>query len=240
MNVSVVIPTFNYAHFLSDAIESVLFQSAAAYLDKIFIIDDGSTDNTTDVIRRYSKLYPFIKHIQTEHRGASSARNLGIAQCESPLVAFLDADDIWLSKKLEIQLSYFSMNPELQLCTCQGLNFCNDKDIGNLSIANKKDDTNQASDIPLPSGWVAKRALFSEFGLFDDTLTIAHDFELFLRFTRQQVQWNAITQVLYHRRVHDNNISRDHRRNRMEIFQVLGERRFGDKESIVTMKRKNI
>ena len=132
------------------------------------------------------------------------------------------------------------MNPELQLCTCQGLNFCNDKDIGNLSIANKKDDTNQASDIPLPSGWVAKRALFSEFGLFDDTLTIAHDFELFLRFTRQQVQWNAITQVLYHRRVHDNNISRDHRRNRMEIFQVLGERRFGDKESIVTMKRKNI
>ncbi len=107
MKVSVIIPTYNYGKYLQESLSSVLKQTYSAF--EIIIIDDGSTDNTQDFIQPYLS-NPTVKYIKTENTGVSSARNTGIKLAKSPLIAFLDADDIWHYDKLEKQLPLFK-NP---------------------------------------------------------------------------------------------------------------------------------
>jgi len=100
--VSVVIPTFNCAQFIIEAIESVLNQTYKNY--EIIVVNDGSTDNTEEVLSSYLKK---IKYIRQENGGPSKARNNGINNSKGEYIAFLDADDIWLPTKLKYQLDFF-------------------------------------------------------------------------------------------------------------------------------------
>lgn len=93
---TVVVPTYNSARFLPDAIESVLDQTLAPC--EVIVVDDGSQDNTPAVLARYSR---WITAIRQENRGVSASRNLGLDLAHGDWVAFLDADDIWLPAKLE-------------------------------------------------------------------------------------------------------------------------------------------
>src|SRR5262245_39591868 len=102
--VSVVIATRNYGHFLAGAIESVLKQTWTDL--ELLVIDDGSTDNTNDVVQ------PFlsdkrVRYHRTDGLGQSRAKNLGIQLSQAPLIAFLDGDDAWLPLKLDRQLHLF-------------------------------------------------------------------------------------------------------------------------------------
>ncbi|MGB4270042.1 MAG: glycosyltransferase family A protein, partial [Spirochaetota bacterium] len=92
---SVVIPTFNRAHLITRAVESVLMQKFTDY--ECLVIDDGSTDNTFQVLSPYTKQ---IQYIYTQHAGVSKARNRGIQQAQGEWIAFLDSDDMWLPEKL--------------------------------------------------------------------------------------------------------------------------------------------
>ena len=103
MKISVIIPTFNRKVFICEAIKSVLNQT---YKDwELLIIDDGSTDNTKSIIDKYSQSNPHIKYFYQENGGQGSARNLGVKVAAGNWVAFLDHDDIWLPKKLELYIS---------------------------------------------------------------------------------------------------------------------------------------
>ena len=104
MRVSVIIPTYNYAHFLPECIDSVLAQTVLP--DEIVIVDDGSTDNTPEIIKPYLS-HSLIKYIRTENSGVSSARNLAIMEASGDLIGILDSDDKWRSDKLELQLPLF-------------------------------------------------------------------------------------------------------------------------------------
>lgn len=102
--VSIVIPTYNSAPFIKESVESALGQN---YSNKeIIVVDDGSTDNTREILFRYTKNKK-IKCIHQKRSGAAAARNTGIRQATGEFVAFLDADDIWLPEKLEKQLPLF-------------------------------------------------------------------------------------------------------------------------------------
>ncbi|MBX3394969.1 MAG: glycosyltransferase family 2 protein [Phycisphaerae bacterium] len=105
--VSVIIPTYNSAATLPDAIESVLNQTYAP--DEIIIVDDGSTDDTQGVCRRFPES---VRCIRQENAGASVARNSGAAASCGDLLAFLDADDVWEPQKLELQVTAMLQNPE--------------------------------------------------------------------------------------------------------------------------------
>ena len=105
--ISVVIPAFNVGKFIARTLDSVLAQTRAA--DEIIVVDDGSTDNTAEVVRSYGTKVNFI---QQDNAGASTARNTGIKAAQSEWVAFLDGDDEWLPEKLEVQLSLPERNPE--------------------------------------------------------------------------------------------------------------------------------
>ena len=110
LKVSAVIPCYNYGRFLGEAIESVLSQTFSAH--EIIVVDDGSTDGTPEVARRYGEK---IRYHRTENRGVSAARNAGIALAEGDLIAFLDADDRWLPNKLECQVPVFDGTPGVGL-----------------------------------------------------------------------------------------------------------------------------
>jgi glycosyltransferase involved in cell wall biosynthesis len=103
-----VIPSYNAGRYIGRAIDSVLAQTVAA--DEIIVVDDGSTDNTADVVTAYGST---IKYIRQDNAGASVARNTGIEAATSEWIAFLDADDEFLPDKLRLQIEHLRRNPDL-------------------------------------------------------------------------------------------------------------------------------
>jgi glycosyltransferase involved in cell wall biosynthesis len=104
--VSVVIPCFNQAHFLHEAIESVAAQSYL--LHEIIVVDDGSTDNTATV----AASYPRVRCVRQRNQGLAAARNTGFLESTGEFLVFLDADDLLLPEALEIGLKYLNEHPE--------------------------------------------------------------------------------------------------------------------------------
>lgn len=110
--ISVIIPAFNRGHTLPRALDSVRAQTRAA--DEILIVDDGSTDNTAEVLTAF----PRVHCIRQENRGVSAARNTGIRAATGDWLAFLDSDDEWRPRKLELQVHALSSSPESRIVHC--------------------------------------------------------------------------------------------------------------------------
>ena len=106
--VSVVIPTFNRARWLGDAIRSVLQQSHPAL--QILVVDDGSTDHTKELCAQFASR---VRRIPQEHAGAAVARNRGLQEVRGEYVAFLDSDDLWEPRKLETHLAVHRALPQV-------------------------------------------------------------------------------------------------------------------------------
>ena len=114
MKVSVVIPAYNRAHCIQNAINSVIAQTYPP--KEIIIVDDGSTDNLQEIIDSYSaSQLRLVKH-QT-NKGASQARNTGIEQAKGDYIAFLDSDDTWCPNKLEAQVAFMKQHNLEASCT---------------------------------------------------------------------------------------------------------------------------
>ena len=111
--VSVVIPAYNHARYLPAAIDSALAQTYAPV--EVIVVDDGSTDDTPRVLAAYGDR---IRVIRQANQGAGAARNAGLAASRGEYVAFLDSDDIWLPRKLELQMGRFDADPALGLVHC--------------------------------------------------------------------------------------------------------------------------
>ncbi|MHB9156226.1 MAG: glycosyltransferase family 2 protein, partial [Endomicrobiales bacterium] len=112
--VSVIIPAYNNGIYLPESIESVLKQTYQDF--EILVIDDGSTDKTRETAERYAREYPHrVRYAYQENRGAGAARNKGLTQAKGEYLAFLDADDRWLSTKLEKQVHLLDSRPDIGL-----------------------------------------------------------------------------------------------------------------------------
>ena len=112
--VSVITIFLDEQKFIGEAVESVLAQSYDNW--ELLLVDDGSTDESTDIALRYAERYPekvrYLEHPGHENRGRSATRNLGIANAKGEYIAFLDADDVWLPHKLEQQVEILESHPE--------------------------------------------------------------------------------------------------------------------------------
>jgi glycosyltransferase involved in cell wall biosynthesis len=180
--VSVVIPTYNYGRFIAGAVESVLAQT---YQDReIIVIDDGSTDDTQARVEPYTDR---IRYIRQQNQGCSAARNTGIQAAKGDWLAFLDADDLWHPRKLEIQMAYLARHPDIALLAADNLMDLSEgwPAIGvNLdppAVAVRLEDIVIRSRF-VPSSVVARKDCFHKLGLFDAALRSAEDRDMWIRF----------------------------------------------------------
>ncbi|MBW2252437.1 MAG: glycosyltransferase family 2 protein, partial [Deltaproteobacteria bacterium] len=114
--VTVIIPTYNRGWILKEAIDSVLSQDFEDF--ELIVVDDGSTDNTCDILDGYAR---DIIVLRQDNRGVSAARNAGIAFASGHFIAFLDSDDLWLPGKLSMQIDFFDSNPDALICQTEEL-----------------------------------------------------------------------------------------------------------------------
>jgi len=171
---SVVIPTFNRATLLPRAIESVLAQTFLP--SEIIVVDDGSTDNTKELVLNY----PQVTYIYKENRGVSSARNEGIRRAKFEYIAFLDSDDTWHSEKMYSQLqsdALVSYTDEVWIRDKQSIKI--------PKKFRKNSPTTFESEIHFcniaPSSVVIHRKVFEKVGIFDTSLEVCEDYDLWLR-----------------------------------------------------------
>ena len=107
--VSAIIPTYNRAHLIGDAVDSILGQTVGAA--EVIVVDDGSTDDTEAIVARYRNA---IRYRRIENSGPGVARNVGVSMARSPWIAFCDSDDVWLPTKQERQLRLHALCPEVE------------------------------------------------------------------------------------------------------------------------------
>ncbi|MET0091496.1 MAG: glycosyltransferase family 2 protein [Candidatus Thiodiazotropha sp.] len=131
MKVSVIVPCLNYAVYIPDSVGSVLSQSHDNL--ELILVDDGSTDNTSEIAKSIKD--PRFQYVRIDTSGASVARNTGIEMASGDFIAFLDADDIWIENKLEMQLKLFEEDPELDLVFSDLKRFSSDGDLPKSQFA---------------------------------------------------------------------------------------------------------
>lgn len=186
--VSVVIPTFNRAHLLLRAVQSVLNQTFTDF--ELIIVDDASTDNTQEVVESFGDLrIRYIKHEQNKGGGAS--RNTGIEAARGEFIAFLDSDDEWMPTKLEIQVAALSQaGPEVGFVIC-GMRSLSTMD--GLSYSSEKIATAQGnivSDLLEGTvrwhlcGLMARTSKVMAIGGFDPLLASAQDWDFIFRLSQ--------------------------------------------------------
>ena len=182
MNVSVVIPCFNRIKTLSRSIDSVVNQTYKP--SEIIIVDDGSTDGTRDFILNS---YPNIKYFFQPKKGVSSARNKGIRESSSDWVAFLDSDDEWLPQKLEKQINQLGKHSEIFISHTNEIWIRNGVRVNQMKkhqkyggyIFDKCLDICRIS----PSSVLIHKKVLKDVGVFDETLQVCEDYDLWLRIT---------------------------------------------------------
>ena len=115
--ISVVTPTYNRADFIIEAVESVIEQTYENW--EMIIVDDGSKDDTRTVLQPYLDKYSAIKYFYQDNQGQSVARNRGIKESQGDYICFLDSDNKWLPKKLELSVDAAVKNPDIDVFLCR-------------------------------------------------------------------------------------------------------------------------
>jgi glycosyltransferase involved in cell wall biosynthesis len=174
LSVSIIIPVYNGARFLAEAIESIYRQYYEPI--EIIIVDDGSTDETPNLI---AHLGQDIHYIRQPNQGPAAARNRGLKLANGELIAFLDADDLWPDEKLISQAGYLTVNPSIQFV--QGL-------IQEIRLENRFDDSKMTQpQISKPyfnvnlGSFLFRRTVFDAIGSFDETLRQGEDMDFVIR-----------------------------------------------------------
>jgi glycosyltransferase involved in cell wall biosynthesis len=178
--VSVIIPTCNRGWVLQEAIDSVLAQDFEDF--ELIVVDDGSTDNTGEMLDSYEQDLIVIRQ---SNRGVSAARNRGIAEAAGLLIAFLDSDDLWLPRKLSRQVDFFNSNPDAVINQTEEIWIRNGVRVNPRTRHHKFSgmifERSLALCLVSPSAVMMKRSLFDEIGLFDEDLPACEDYDLWLR-----------------------------------------------------------
>lgn len=183
-SISVIIPCYNGERFLSEAIESVLEQSLPA--QEIIVVDDGSTDATKQVAMRY----PQVRYIYQVKQGVSAARNLGLRMSQGKYIVFLDHDDRLLPSALEVGVHYLTQFPEAGFAfgRCRNIDAQGQliEDSSRSILARPYEhpiypNILKGNSVHPPARHLFQRTVFDVVGEFDTSLTVAEDYDMYLR-----------------------------------------------------------
>jgi GT2 family glycosyltransferase len=178
--VSVIIPTYNRAALVPEAVSSVLRQQFAG--QEIIVVDDGSDDDTR---QQLLPVLSRIHYVRQEHAGVSTARNTGIGLARGEWLAFLDSDDLWQPDKLPRQMEYLAKHPDLRICQTQEIWMRNGLRWNPKNYHQKPSghcfDALLERCLVSPSAVVLHRSLMEEVGGFDEDLPACEDYDMWLR-----------------------------------------------------------
>jgi glycosyltransferase involved in cell wall biosynthesis len=205
--VSVIIPTYNRGWIVKEAIDSVLEQDFHDY--ELIVVDDGSVDNTTTILKAYAQK---ITVLRQANQGVSAARNHGMATASGRLISFLDSDDLWLPRKLSMQVKFFDDHPEAVINQTQ------ERWIRNGVRVNPKKRHHKFSGMIFerslalclvsPSAVMIKKSLFNTVGIFDESLPACEDYDLWLRISCRYPVHLIETPLIIKRGGHDDQLSK--------------------------------
>jgi glycosyl transferase family 2 len=211
--VSVIIPVWNAAAFIGQTVKSVLAQTFRDY--ELFIVNDGSPD-TAELEAALLPYRDSLKYLPERHRGAAAARNAALRVATGTYVAFLDADDLWLPNYLEEQIAFLSARPDVDLV------YADAKLTGDSPLAGRTFMETAPSRGPvtlksllslrchvIASGVVVRRSAVMDVGMFDESISRGHDFDLWVRLARRGARMAYQRRVLLQRHIHDSNLSGD-------------------------------
>lgn len=205
-------PAYNSSKYISETIDSIIHQTHKDW--ELIIINDGSTDNTFDIIETYAKNNEKIKIFTVQNSGVSAARNFGVDQSKYNWLAFCDSDDLWLSNKLEKQCEFIEENPDVGLVASA---FWNMGSLGNKGQKVKNDKPNTIEEFhkmnlqgvvfrPRTSTVVVSKDIFNSVGGFNHTLTVSEDTDLFDRIAQKTI-CICLPEPLMYYRLHTSSLS---------------------------------
>jgi glycosyltransferase involved in cell wall biosynthesis len=198
--VSVVVPTRDSGRFLAETLDSVAVQTLADH--EILVVDAGSTDDTREIAGRYSK----ARVISQQSAGLSGAWNEGIAAARGELVAFLDSDDLWHPRKLELQAAYLAGHPDIELVATRMRFFLSPGEV--LPPAFRRPGLLDGEHSSLfPGNLLVRTRLFEAVGGFDPALAVAGDMDWFARIQDRRIATHVLPETLYFKRLHTANLS---------------------------------
>lgn len=178
LRIAAIIPTYKRAALVSRSIDSVLAQTRP--VDEVIVVDDGSPDNTAEVVAAYGDR---VRYVRQNNGGLSAARNTGVRVSTCDWVAFLDDDDEWLPNKIEKQIEALEQTPDAVLCYtslwCHGID-------GVIAELRPNPPNRLFPDIRLktpftPISVMVRKDVFNEVGGFNETLKCVEDWEFFIR-----------------------------------------------------------
>ena len=211
--VSVIMPCYNTARYIADAIESVLDQDYPNL--ELIVVDDGSTDSTRDVIAGYGSR---LRLLEQQNQGAAVARNRGLSEARGDVIAFLDSDDLWLPGKLSAQVDYLEAHPDIGAVFSRWAEWTPEASGSFPSpervLSAHSPPAAPGAIVPERSGWLYNRLLFSSLmhtitvvirretvqavGLFDTELKRGQDYDYWLRLSREtEIHQLDVVHALY-------------------------------------------
>jgi glycosyltransferase involved in cell wall biosynthesis len=207
--ISVIIPVYNAACFLADAIGSVFSQNYSQI--QTIVVDDGSTDNSADVVRRFA-----VSYIRQPNAGIAAARNTGVLAARGSLLAFLDADDLWCRDKLTRQVDLLAQHPATQLVAGRVEQFYHESYAG--------------TQVPLPApanvaytagALLIRRRDFFRVGMFNTKLQVGEFIDWHSRAINLGLREFCLNEVVLRRRIHGENSTLRHKDSQRDYLAVV-------------------
>jgi glycosyltransferase involved in cell wall biosynthesis len=211
--VSVIVPAYNAAPFIAETVRTVFAQSFTDY--ELIVVNDGSPD-TAELETALAPHQHRVVYLREPHRGAAAARNAALRVSRGRWIAFLDADDKWLPNYLENQIAFLRAHPAIDLV------YCDARLTGRSPLAGRTFMETAPSRGPvtvesllslrchvIASGVVVRRSVVLGAGMFDETISRGHDFDLWIRLAHRGARLTYQCRVLMTRHIHSDNLSGD-------------------------------
>ena len=218
--VSCIIPAWNAEPFLGEAIDSALAQTTPPA--EIIVVNDGSTDGTANVARRYGQR---VRLIEQANAGTAAARDAGICAAAHDLLTFLDADDLFLSEKIERQLAHLLTDEAVDLSICHASDYWDDE----VPEERRAGMSLEPGVKPGQMGtWLIRRRAFDRFGLLCDGAAVTQGFSeassWYMATKNRGLRMAVLPEILMRRRLHLNNKTRQGRADHVDAILALAKR----------------
>ncbi|UCD29376.1 MAG: glycosyltransferase family 2 protein [Planctomycetota bacterium] len=214
--VSVIMPVYNGADFLAEAIHNIQQQGYRPI--EIIIVDDGSVDETATIVAQFKE---DIRYVYQSNQGPAAARNTGINLATGEYIAFLDVDDLWAQNRLSTQIDFLTTHPGVDIV--QGL-------IQDLQLVRTAHNTLTFAAVSEPyysvniGSAIYRRQVYDKVGLFDETLRYNEDTDWFIRAWDNNVTKTQLDEVALLYRKHDGNMTNENNSKRSGFVWLLKKR----------------